>query len=135
MNSDEELPGDHFWDLEEAEREYYAIGQALADAQERQEEKLAEPQKRLLTILDVYNRFSKTPGVAVVVGRSIPYPNWEREDKELNHALNPYWLPEGGRIDAEEPMAPWQESLVVQNVEHETCQGEVVFNQFVGGTT
>src|SRR5436305_9843057 len=88
MNGNEKLPGDHFWDAEEAEREYFAIGQAITEA----EEKLKQAQTRLHTVQAVYDRFSGTPGVAAVVRRA--YETEENILKQLNQLLNPYRLPE-----------------------------------------
>ena len=142
----DELPPGHFWDSEKAEREYHAIERGIAEA----EEQLGRAQLRLGTVLrGVYNQFCLMPGVAVVLGaQRWPYHNdhtiytrthadWKY--KYLNHALNPYWLPLDGRVSPEQPPAPWQGSLmwqgclVARSVERETRQGEVVFNQFIGG--
>ncbi len=38
MNGNEELPGDHFWDAEEAEQEYYEVGRRIAEAEEKAKE-------------------------------------------------------------------------------------------------
>jgi hypothetical protein len=48
MNGNEDLPGDHFWDAEEAEQEYYALGRALAEVEERQE-------KSVLPVKDLWH--------------------------------------------------------------------------------
>src|SRR5258708_12678589 len=69
MNGNEDLPGDHFWDSEEAEQEYYAVGQAIAKA----EEKLKQAQGRLLTVQAVYNRFAETPGATCVIRKTVIY--------------------------------------------------------------
>ncbi len=123
MNSNEELPSDHFWNSDEAEQEYYAVGQAITDT----EEKLKHAQAQLHTVQAVYDHFSGVPGVAVVLRESNPSRSREWEDEDLNQALNPYWLPAGGRISPEQPPDQWQGSLVVQKVETETCQGEAIF--------
>ncbi len=125
MNGDEELPSDHFWDSEEAEQEYDAIGQAIAEA----EEKLSEAQSRLLTVQAVYDSFSGTPGVAAVVRRF----SWEEEESVLNllnEALNPYWLPPEGKFKSyDQSLAPWQGSMVVQKVESETVRDKVYYGR------
>lgn len=105
----DELPPNHFWDSEEAEQEYYELGQALAQAQEKQQEKLSVPQSRLHTHMAVYNCFSGVPGVAY-------------EDKALSDALNPYWLRDG-RAFCE--FAQGEGSLIVQKVESETVRETV----------
>src|SRR6266536_2949213 len=47
-NTNDELPPDHFWDSAEAEQEYYELVEAIAQAQEKLQEKLSVPQSRLL---------------------------------------------------------------------------------------
>ena len=121
MDSADELPDDYFLDADEAEQEYYAAGPAIRDA----EEKLKLAQARLHTVQAVYNRFAGTPGVAAVARRS----SWDKEENvlnQLNLALNPYWLPPDGRISPDKPPNQWQGSLIVQNVESETCRDEVI---------
>ena len=84
-----------FWDSEEAEQEYDAVGQAIAEAEER----LAEAQSNLLTVQAVYDSFSGTLGVCHVVRRS----SWQKEERVLNllnQALNPYWLPSEGKFES-----------------------------------
>jgi len=139
MNDDEELTADHFWDSEGAEQEYYAVGRAGVEA----EKKLSEAKSHLLTVQAVYTCFAKTPGAASVIRKTFIYPDGsgyiEEEEKVLdglNHALNPYWLPEeGGRFEFgysygyHHSHAPWQGSLIVQKVESETLQGAVGYGR------
>lgn len=133
VNDNEELPTNYFWDTEEAEKEYYAVGQGLAEA----EEKLKRAHARLLIVQTVYDRFSDTLGVAAVKNRGSKY-SYEEESifNTLNLALNPYWLPsEGGKFEFgyshgyRHSHAPWQGSLVAAKVESETIQDTVYYGR------
>jgi len=127
----DELPPDHFWDSGEAEQEYYELVQAIAQAQEKQQEKLSVPQSNLLTHQAVYNCFSGVPGIAAALRGSSTYTSREYEDKALSDALNPYWLNENllsrdGRASCE--FAQGQGSLIVQKVESETFRETVEYH-------
>lgn len=138
MNGEDELPSEHFWDSPEAEQEYHAIGQGIAEA----EEQLSKAQGRLHIDRAIYTRFAAAPGANAVVRRGIMYSDGsghiEKEEwmlDRLNQGLNPYWLPEGGRFEANHANgysishAPWRGSLVAVKVESETLQGAVGFGR------
>lgn len=132
----DELPPDHFWDSAEAEQEYYELVEAIAQAQEKLQEKLSAPQSRLLTHQAVYNCFSGVPGVAAALSGSSTSASREYEDKALSDALNPYWLNQAllsqgrdGRAFCE--FAQGQGSLIVQNVESETFSGTVKYARWI----
>ena len=143
MNGNDELPSGHFWDSEEAEQEYYAVGGGIAEAKE----KLKRSQGRLLTVQAVFDRFWDTPGVAAVEDRGIGYRYRgtlyslleEKLLDHLNEALNPYWLPEeDGKFDSyyhskvpgySHSHAPWQGSLVGVKVESEPVKAGVGFGR------
>jgi hypothetical protein len=122
VNGNEELLTDHFWDSEEAEQEYYAVGQYIVEA----EEKLAEAQSRLLTVQAVYDCFA---GGAWAVVRRFYSDTKENVLHNLNQALNPYWLPSDGRVKSDEPFTPGRGCLVVQKVESETVQAKVYYGR------
>jgi hypothetical protein len=127
MNGNHGLPGDHFWDSEEAEQEYYAVKRGITEA----EEKLKRAQARLHTVQTVYDRFSGTPGIAAVEYRGIALNVLD----QLNEALNPYWLPEGGKFEFgyssgyRHSHAPWQGSLVAVKVESKPVTAGVGFGR------
>ena len=122
MNGNDELPAGHFWDPEEAKREYYKVETGLDEAKE----KLWQAQARLQTVRAVHDCFLATPSIVVFEPRSIDLDH-------LNVALNPYWLPEGGKFEANYmndyriTHAPWHGYLVVQKVESETIRDEKVY--------
>src|SRR5947209_1016534 len=134
MNGSGELPPGHFWDSEDAEQEYHAVVQGIAEAEER----LKRAQTRLLIVDAVANRFAGTPGAVSVMRPDLntfssdpTYRNGaiKRDLASLNHALNPYWLPAEGRIHYSQSFVSWRGSLVVAKVENETLQGVVYFGR------
>src|SRR6266702_1309768 len=81
MNGNDELPAGHFWDPEEAKREYYKVETGLDETKE----KLWQAQARLQIVRVVHDCFLATPSIVVFEPRSIDLDH-------LNVALNPYWL-------------------------------------------
>src|SRR6266699_4775099 len=132
MNGSDELSADHFWDAEDAEKEYHRVERGLAEAGKS----LERAQGRLLTVQAVYDLFSDTLGVAAVENRGSKY-SYEEESilNALNLALNPYWLPEGGKFEFgssygyRHSHAPWQGSLVAAKVVSETVQDAVYYGR------
>src|SRR6266567_6761338 len=126
MNGDEKLPSEHFWDTEEAEKKYYGVGQSIVEA----EEKLTEAQSRLLSVQAVYERFA---GGASAVVRRYYSDTEESVLHNLNHTLNPYWLPSDGQVESDKPFNPGRGTLIVQKVESETVQAGIIFGRMRKG--
>jgi hypothetical protein len=117
MQRNDELPAGHFWDSEQAKKEYYKVEAGLDEAKE----KLKQTQARLHTVRAV-------AAVAAIEYRSIGL-------NYLNKVLNPYWLPEGGKFEANYSNgyrvshAPWQGCLVAVKVESEPVKAAVGFGR------
>src|SRR6266705_6899055 len=135
MNGDDELPSDYFWASEEAEQEYYAVGQAIAEA----EEKLAMARGRMLAASAIADAFphalnvsSKHHGYSYVYAPS-PDNCLPKDYDPLNHALNPYWLWPNGKVEhyGYEPFSAvsFRGSMTLQKIESKTVHAGVGFGR------
>ncbi len=104
MNSSEELPSNYFWDSDEAEQEYYAIEQGIAET----ERTCAFARGRMLAVsavadnlMNAYHVSKKyDSGYSYVYdldSDGTKYP-WKKDFDPLNHAFNPFWLWPDGEI-------------------------------------
>src|SRR5437588_2652396 len=122
MNGNEDLPGDHFWDSGDAEQQYYAVGQAIAKAEQRARE--ADIRSHCEFILALYFRkafcraqykwnyesvdlYSDDSSFQSLITElhdrktQEETEKWQKErkeklEKQLHHPLNPYWISQDG---------------------------------------